>query len=142
MIFSENKQLFGFDGMERIVAVEFSVPNQIDIFVREPDGSTAIRREEFSPFLWTSSAGIPLEGALTFDQLMTFPDWRSYQEARSRLAKEGTPLFAFNDPVQQYLTVIRSPPLFLAIATAGSKFCSWRASLRKLSAPLLKLSPL
>ena len=104
MIFSENKQLFGFDGMERIVAVEFSVPNQIDIFVREPDGSTFIRREEFSPFLWTSSAGIPLEGALTLDQLMTFPDWRSYQEARSRLAKEGTPLFAFNDPVQQYLT--------------------------------------
>ena len=104
MIFSENKQLFGFDGMERIVAVEFSAPNQIDIFVREPDGSTSVRREEFSPFLWTSSAGIPLEGALTLDQLMTFPDWRSYQEARSRLAKEGTPFFAFNDPVQQYLT--------------------------------------
>ena len=61
MIFSENKQLFGFDGMERIVAVEFSVPNQIDIFVRESDGSTSIRREEFSPFLWTSSAAIPLE---------------------------------------------------------------------------------
>ena len=104
MIFSENKQLFGFDGMERIVAVEFSVPNQIAIFVRQTDGSTSVRWEEFSPFLWTSSAAIPLEGALTLDQLMTFPDWRSYQEARSRLAKEGTPLFAFNDPVQQYLT--------------------------------------
>ena len=104
MIFSENKQLFGFDGMERIVAVEFSVPNQIDIFLRESDGSTSIRREEFSPFLWTSSAAIPLEGALALDQLMTFPDWRSYQEARSRLAKAETPLFAFNDPVQQYLT--------------------------------------
>jgi DNA polymerase I len=104
VIFSENKQLFGFDGMERIVAVEFSVPNQMEIFVREPDGSTSVRREEFSPFLWTSSAGTPLEGALTLDQLMTFPDWRSYQEARSRLAKEGTPFFASNDPVQQYLT--------------------------------------
>lgn len=104
MIFSENKQLFGFDAMERIVAVEFSVPNQIEIFVREPDGSTSIRKEEFSPFVWTSSAGVPLEGALTLDQLMTFPDWRSYQDARSRLAKEGTPFFASNDPVQQYLT--------------------------------------
>ena len=88
MIFSENKQLFGFDGMERIVAVEFSVPNQIDIFLRESDGSTSIRREEFSPFLWASSAAIPLEGALALDQLMTFPDWRSYQEARSRLAPD------------------------------------------------------
>ena len=104
MIFSENKQLFGFDDTERIVSVEHSVPNQIDIFIREPDGSTSIRREEFSPFLWTSSAGISLDGALPLDQLMTFPDWRSYQEARTRLAKEGTPLFAFNDPVQQYLT--------------------------------------
>src|SRR5262245_25491716 len=90
--------------MERIVAVEFSVPNQIDIFLRESNGATSLHREEFSPFLWTSSAAIPLEGALTLDQLMTFPDWRSYQEARSRLAKAGTPLFAFNDPVQQYLT--------------------------------------
>jgi DNA polymerase I len=104
VIFSENKQLFGFDGMERIIAVEFSVPNQINIFVREPDGSTSVQTEEFSPFLWTSSAGIPLEGALSLDQLMTFPDWRSYQEARSRLSKQETPLFAFNDPVQQYLT--------------------------------------
>ena len=104
MIFSENKQLFGFDGMERIVSVEFTVPNRVEIFVREPDGATSIRREEFSPFLWTSSAGTPLEGTLTLDQLMTFPDWRSYQEARSRLGKEGTPFFASNDPVQQYLT--------------------------------------
>jgi len=104
VIFSENKQLFGFDGMEGIVAVEFSVPNQVEIFARESDGSTSVRREEFSPFLWTSSAGTPLDGTLTLDQLMTFPDWRSYQEARSRLAKEGTPFFASNDPVQQYLT--------------------------------------
>ncbi len=90
--------------MERIVAVEFSAPNQIEIFGREPIGSTSVRREDFSPFLWTSSAGTPLEGALTLDQLMTFPDWRSYLQARSRLSKEGTPFFASNDPVQQYLT--------------------------------------
>lgn len=105
MIFSENKQLFGFDGTERIVAVEFSAPKQIEIFVREPDASTSIRKEEFSPFLWTSSAGVPLEGALILDQLMIFPDWRSYQDARTRLGKEGTPLFASNDLVQQYLTL-------------------------------------
>ena len=104
MIFAENKQLFGFDRTEGIVAVEFSTPNQVKIFTREPDGSTSLRSEEFSPFLWTSSAGTPLEGTLALDQLVTFPDWRSYQEARSRLPKEGTPFFASNDPVQQYLT--------------------------------------
>jgi DNA polymerase, archaea type len=104
VIFSENKQLFGFDGMERIVAVEFSPPNQIEIFLRGPDDSTSVRKEEFSPFLWTSSAGTRLDGALTLDQLMTFPDWRSYLDARARLSKEGTPFFASNDPVQQYLT--------------------------------------
>ena len=104
MIFAENKQLFGFDGTERIVAVEFSVPNHAEVFVRETDGSTSLRKEEFAPFLWTSSAGTPLDGALTLDQLMTFPDWRSYQDLRARLTKEGTPFFASNDPVQQYLT--------------------------------------
>jgi DNA polymerase, archaea type len=104
VIFDENKQLFGFDGTERIVAVEFSTPNHAEVFVRESDGSTSMRTEEFAPFLWTSSAGAPLDGALALDQLMTFPDWRSYQEMRSHLAREGTPFFASNDPVQQYLT--------------------------------------
>ena len=104
MIFAENKQLFGFDKTEGIVAVEFSPPNQVQIFTRETDGSTSLRSEEFAPFLWNSSEGAPLEGSLALDKLTTLPDWRSYQEARARLAKEGTPFFAFNDPVQQYLT--------------------------------------
>ena len=104
MIFAENNQLFGFDKTEGIVAVEFSTPNQVHIFTRETDGSTSLRSEEFAPFLWNSSEGKPLEGSLALDKLTTLPDWRSYQEARARLAKEGTPFFAFNDPVQQYLT--------------------------------------
>ena len=104
MIFAENKQLFGFDTTEGIVAVEFFAPNQVQIFTRETDGSTSLRSEEVSPFLWNSSGGTPLEGSLALGKLITFPDWRSYQEARARLAKEGTPFFAFNDPVQQYLT--------------------------------------
>ncbi|HEY5706627.1 MAG TPA: DNA polymerase domain-containing protein [Terrimicrobiaceae bacterium] len=104
MIFAENKQLFGFDKSEGIVAVEFFPLNQVQIFLREADGSTSIESEEFAPFLWSSSAGTRLEGALALDQIIVFPDWRSYQEARARFAKEGTPFFAANDPVQQYLT--------------------------------------
>jgi DNA polymerase, archaea type len=104
VIFAENEQLFGFDRTERVVAAEFYPPSQVQIFIRETDGSTSVRSEEFAPFLWTSSAGTPLDGTLALGQLITFPDWRSYQDARSRLAKEDTPFFASNDPVQQYLT--------------------------------------
>ena len=104
MIFTENKQLFGFDPMERIVAVEFSPSGKAEIFMRGTDGLTIVQSEPFSPFLWATSSGTQLDGALKLDQLVTFRDWRSYQEARSRLAKEGTPFFASNDPVQQYLT--------------------------------------
>ena len=104
MIFAENKQLFGFDKTEGIVATEFSAPNEMQIFTRETNGSTSVQSEMFTPFLWNSSEGTPLEGALALDKLITFPDWRSYQEARSRLGKAGTAFFASNDPVQQYLT--------------------------------------
>jgi DNA polymerase I len=104
VIFAENKQLFGFDTTEGIVAVEFFAPNQVHIFIRDADGRTSLRSEEFAPFLWNSAEGTPLEGTLALGKLITFPDWRSYQEARSRLAKGGTPFFASNDPVQQYLT--------------------------------------
>ncbi len=104
MIFTENKQLFGFDPMERIVAVEFSPSGKAEIFVRGTDGLTIVQSEPFSPFLWATSSGTQLDGALKLDQLVTFRDWRSFQEARSRLAKEGAPFFASNDPVQHYLT--------------------------------------
>ena len=104
MIFAENEQLFGFDRTESIVAVEFSPPNRVKIFSREANGSTSVQMEEFSPFLWTSSEGSPLEGTLALNRLVTCPDWRSFQDARSRLLKERMPFFASNDPVQQYLT--------------------------------------
>jgi DNA polymerase I len=104
VIFAENEQLFGFDRTEKIVAVQFSAPNCIKIFTRETNGSTLGREEEFSPFLWSSSGGDPLEGRLALERLVTFADLRTFQEARSRFLKERIPFFAFNDPVQQYLT--------------------------------------
>jgi DNA polymerase I len=104
VIFTENEQLFGFDKTERIVAVEFSGPNQIDIFTHEADGSTRVGRQEFAPFVWNSVEGESLQGTLALDRLATFPDWASYQQMRSRLLKEGRTFFVSNDPVQQYLT--------------------------------------
>ena len=104
MNFTDNEQLFGFDKTEKIVAVEFSAPSQVKIFLREIDGSTPLQIAEFTPFLWSSSSDEPLEGTLALHRFAVFPNWPSYQEARSHLQKEDTPFFSLNDPVQQYLT--------------------------------------
>jgi hypothetical protein len=88
VIFAENKQLFGFDTTEGIVAVEFFPPNQVHISTREADGRTSLRSEEFSPFLWNSSEGTPLEGTLALGKLITFPDWRSHQKP-DRASQKG-----------------------------------------------------
>jgi len=101
--FTENQQLFGFDPTEGIVAVEFSEPESVEVFLRRADGSTEIKREKFSPFFWSSEVGEPLTGDQPLDHLVKTADWLSYQNARAELQKSGA-VFAINDPVQQYLT--------------------------------------
>jgi hypothetical protein len=102
--FSENEALFGFDATQRIVAVEFSKPSHMDIFIRAADGSASVRTERFEPYLWNSSAKTPLDGLLRLDQVITYRDWRTYRSACDRFKEEGRPFFTLNDPVQQYLT--------------------------------------
>lgn len=104
MTFTDNQQLFGFDDTENIVAVEFADPNFAEVFVRRDDGSTAVLREEFSPFLWNASEGEELAGEQPLSHLLRTAGWDALQEARARLQKSG-PAFTFNDPVQQYLTL-------------------------------------
>ncbi len=104
MKFTDNQQLFGFDATANIVAVEFADPNIAEVFVRRDDGSTEVRREVFSPFLWNSTEGESLTGDLPLSHVLRLPDWNSLQEARDRLQKAGA-CFALNDPVQQYLTL-------------------------------------
>ncbi len=103
--FEHNEQLFGFDPLTHIVAVEFSEPNIAEVFVRNGDGTTEIRRETFSPYLWNAQQGEPLNGDLPMNRLWKVSDWLSYQDARGQLQKAGQPFFAFNDPIQQYLTL-------------------------------------
>jgi DNA polymerase I len=102
--FTDNEQLFGFDGTTGIVAVEFVEPNIAQVFVRMKDGSTVPLDETFSPFLWSTSEGEALEGDQPLSHLVRVEDWDAMQEAKARLQKIG-PFFNFNDPVQQYLTV-------------------------------------
>ncbi|MFZ4683902.1 MAG: 3'-5' exonuclease, partial [Terrimicrobiaceae bacterium] len=103
MKFTDNQQLFGFDPTENIVAVEFSEPNLAEVYVREADGSTAVRREEFSPYFWNTATGEPLAGDASLNHLVKASDWLSFQSGRAELQKSGA-VFAINDPVQQYLT--------------------------------------
>jgi len=101
--FTENQQLFGFDPTGMIVAVEFSEPDSVELFMRRADESTEIKREKFSPFFWNSEKGEPLAGEQPLDHLVKTADWASHQSARAELQKSGA-VFAINDPVQQYLT--------------------------------------
>ena len=103
MKFTENQQLFGFDPTGMIVAVEFSEPDSVELFMRRADESTEIKREKFSPFFWNSEKGDPLAGEQPLDHLVKTADWASHQSARAELQKSGA-VFAINDPVQQYLT--------------------------------------
>ncbi len=100
--FTDNPQLFGFDTTERLVAVEFSEPDGVEIYQRHTDGSTTMRRENFSPFFWSADEGERLSGSLPLNHLVKSPDWPAHLEARSR--QKGRVTFALSDPVQQFLT--------------------------------------
>lgn len=104
MKFTDNQQLFGFDALPNLVAVEFAEPNIAELYIRNDDGSTSVLREEFQPFLWNTAEGESLAGELSFDHVLRVPDWLSYQDALASLSKTG-PVFSLNDPIQQYLTL-------------------------------------
>jgi len=110
MTFEENALLFGHDPEPGIVAARLDGPSQITLYLRQPDGSTTTRAEEFQPFLWSAGAPpipstevIPLTGGLVFDHLVRFNSWTELSEAKSALKTAGHPNFSLGDPVQQYL---------------------------------------
>lgn len=108
MRFGENEQLFGFDPLEGIVAVEPAAPNAVDLFIRTDDGRTEVRREEFRAFHWSTlplDTSEELAGNLPYRFLNWFDTWDDYLASRAAFQKDGAPTFSFNDPVQQYLTV-------------------------------------
>jgi DNA polymerase elongation subunit (family B) len=101
----ENATLFGHDPQEGIVAVDFDGARTALLFVRQADGFTRIEPHAFQPYFWTASGApdsIPLDGTHPLSALRKFEDWPAFQSART--AKSGAPVFALNDPVQQFLT--------------------------------------
>jgi len=111
MQFEKNTLLFGADSMPRIVAIELGETGTVKVYRREEDGSIAADVEPFHPFVWCDSDVVDLgieterlEGDLKYGWLMTVDSWKELIAVRNGLKKAGRDFFAFNDPVQHYLT--------------------------------------
>jgi len=111
MQFEKNTLLFGADPMPRIVAIELGETGTVKVYRREEDGSTVADVEPFHPFVWCDSDVVDLgieterlEGDLKYGWLITVDSWKELIALRNGLKKAGRDFFAFNDPVQHYLT--------------------------------------
>jgi DNA polymerase elongation subunit (family B) len=111
MQFEKNRLLFGADPMPRIVAIELGETGTVKVYRREEDGSTVADVESFHPFVWCDSDVVDLgieterlEGDLKYGWLITVDSWKELIALRNGLKKASRDFFAFNDPVQHYLT--------------------------------------
>jgi len=111
MQFEKNTLLFGADPMPRIVAIELGETGTVKVYRREEDGSTVADVEPFHPFVWCDSDVVDLgieterlEGGLKYGWLITVDSWKELIALRNGLKKASRDFFAFNDPVQHYLT--------------------------------------
>jgi DNA polymerase elongation subunit (family B) len=111
MQFEKNTLLFGAEPMPQIVAIELGETGTVKVYRREEDGSTVADVEPFHPFVWCDSDVVDLgieteklEGDLKYGWLITVDSWKELIALRNGLKKAGRDFFAFNDPVQHYLT--------------------------------------
>jgi DNA polymerase elongation subunit (family B) len=113
MAFEDNAVIFGHDPEPGIVAAHFDDTATVTLYLRQPDGSTAMRTDSFRPFLWSVGAppvnaapgaeAILLEGGLPFDHLVTFGSWGELTKSKAALKTASHPFFALGDSIQQYL---------------------------------------
>src|SRR6266480_2819297 len=122
MEFEKNTMLFGADPTPRIVAIELGEAGTVKVYRRERDGSSIADVEPFHPFVWADSdvvdLGIETEklrSDLKYGWLITVDSWKELIALRNGLKKAGRAFFAFNDPVQHYLTAT-SRTLFKELA--------------------------
>jgi len=111
MEFEKNTMLFGADPMPRIVAIELGETGTVKVYRREDDGSTVADVEPFHPFVWCDSDVVDLgieteklQGDLKYGWLITVDSWKELIALLNGLKKASRDCFAFNDPVQHYLT--------------------------------------
>src|SRR5213596_981497 len=111
MEFEKNTLLFGADSTPRIVAIELGETGTVNVYRREPDGSTVTEVEPFHPFVWADSDVVDLgieteklQSDLKYGWLITVDSWKELIALRNGLRNAGRDFFAFTDPVQHYLT--------------------------------------
>src|SRR5438874_811356 len=111
MEFEKNTLLFGADSTPRIVAIELGETGTVNVYRREPDGSTVTDVEPFHPFVWADSDVVDLgieteklQSDLKYGWLITVDSWKELIALRNGLKQAGRDFFAFTDPVQHYLT--------------------------------------
>src|SRR5947208_15823857 len=111
MEFEKNTLLFGADPTPCIVAIELGETGTVKVYRRENDGSTIADVEPFRPFVWCDSDVVDLgieaeklESDLKYGWLITVDSWKELIALRNCLKKANRDFFAFNDPVQHYLT--------------------------------------
>src|SRR5438093_9259877 len=111
MEFEKNTLLLGADSTPRIVAIELGETGTVNVYRREPDGSTVTDVEPFHPFVWADSDVVDLgieteklQSDLKYGWLITVDSWKELIAVRNGLKKAGRDFFAFSDPVQHYLT--------------------------------------
>src|SRR5437016_12389493 len=111
MEFEKNRLLFGADLTPRIVAIELGETGTVKVYRRGKGGSTIADVEPFHPFVWCDSDVVDLgiqteklEGDLKYGWLITVDSWKELIALRNGLKKANRDFFAFNDPVQHYLT--------------------------------------
>src|SRR6266496_249092 len=111
MEFEKNTLLFGADSTPHIVAIELGETGTVNVYRREPDGSTVTEVEPFHPFVWADSDVVDLgieseklESSLKYGWLVTVDSWKELIALRNGLKNAGRDFFAFTDPVQHYLT--------------------------------------
>src|SRR5881396_1015886 len=111
MEFEKNTLLFGADSTPRIVAIELGETGTVNVYRREPDGSTVADVEPFHPFAWADSDVVDLgieteklQSDLKYGWLVTVDSWKELIALRNGLKNAGRDFFAFTDPVQHYLT--------------------------------------
>lgn len=106
--------LYGHDPEERIVAVEFTRQNHVEVFRRLADQSVVSERVPLRPWLITDSTGhdlldshgvFELAGDLPLKWRVEFENWAAFRDACERLQAANARFHRFNHPVDQYLTL-------------------------------------
>ncbi len=110
MAFEDNRLLFGHDPEPRLIAVELSAPDAVDLLFRKEDGTLGRRTEPLRPVIWTAGS-VPvaqveyrtLAGDLALGFLAECDDWPAFIKLRSELKTAGMPHHAPGDPAHQFL---------------------------------------